>query len=72
MSDTRTRRILVVTDHLAPTAAVTDAIRERTQTGDVQFRVDQQIDPALSAVRNSSPDEPTEEKTLSSLLTTLG
>jgi uncharacterized membrane-anchored protein len=34
--------------------------------------VDQQIDPVLSAVRNSSPDQPTEEKTLSSLLTTLG
>ncbi len=34
--------------------------------------VDQQIDPVLSAVRDSSPNQPTEEKTLNSLLTTLG
>jgi hypothetical protein len=39
MADARTRRILVVTDHLVPTAGVTDAIRQRTRTDDVQFRL---------------------------------
>jgi uncharacterized membrane-anchored protein len=34
--------------------------------------VDQQIDPALSAVRATSPDPAEEEKTLQALLTTLG
>jgi len=34
--------------------------------------VDQEIDPALSAVRASHPDPATEEKTLQTLLTTLG
>jgi hypothetical protein len=34
--------------------------------------VDRQIDPALSAVRDPSPDRPTEEKALSTLLSTLG
>jgi hypothetical protein len=34
--------------------------------------VDQQIDPALSAVRDSSPDQAREAKALTSLLTTLG
>jgi len=34
--------------------------------------VDRQIDPALSAVRASSPDRPTEVKALSTLLSTLG
>ncbi len=34
--------------------------------------VDQQIDPVLSAVRDSNPDQATEEKALNSLLTTLG
>jgi hypothetical protein len=34
--------------------------------------VDQQIDPVLSAVRDSSPDQAAEEKALNTLLTTLG
>jgi uncharacterized membrane-anchored protein len=34
--------------------------------------VDQQIDPVLSAVRDSNPDKSTEEKALSTLLVTLG
>ena len=34
--------------------------------------VDQQIDPVLSAVRDSSPDRATEDKTLHTLLATLG
>jgi uncharacterized membrane-anchored protein len=34
--------------------------------------VDEQIDPALSAVRDSDPDQPSEEKALNTLLTTLG
>ena len=34
--------------------------------------IDQQIDPVLSSVRSSTPDAGTEQKTLQSLLTTLG
>jgi hypothetical protein len=34
--------------------------------------VDQQIDPVLSAVRDSNPDKATEEKALNALLVTLG
>jgi len=39
MTDVRTRRILVVTDHAAPTAELLDAMRHRAQTGAVQFRL---------------------------------
>jgi hypothetical protein len=40
MSDTRSHRILVVTNHLLPTAGVVTAIRDRVDTGDdVQFRL---------------------------------
>jgi len=39
MPDTRTQRILVVTDKAQPTAALLAAIRHRANTGDVQFRL---------------------------------
>lgn len=39
MTDTRTQRILVVTDHAEPTAELKEAIRHRAETGDVQFRL---------------------------------
>lgn len=55
MSNARTRRILVVTDHLVPTAEVTDAIRERTQTGDVQFRL-VVLNPARAEVHLLHPE----------------
>jgi hypothetical protein len=55
MSNARTRRILVVTDHLVPTPEVTDAIRERTQTGDVQFRL-VVLNPARAEVHLLHPE----------------
>ena len=39
MSDERTRRILVVTDHAEPTPQLRTAIRQRAESGDVQFRL---------------------------------
>lgn len=39
MTDVRPQRILVVTDHVAPTAELEEAIRRRAQTGEVQFRL---------------------------------
>lgn len=39
MTEARTLRILVVTDHAQPTAELTEAIRHRAETGDVQFRL---------------------------------
>jgi hypothetical protein len=39
MTDARTQRILVVTDHAEPTAELKDAIRHRAETGEVQFRL---------------------------------
>ena len=39
MSDDRTRRVLVVTDHAEPTADLVEAIRRRAGSGDVQFRL---------------------------------
>ena len=39
MTEARTLRILVVTDHADATPALLDAIRHRAETGDVQFRV---------------------------------
>ena len=39
MSDPRTRRILVLTDHAEPTAELKEAIRHRADGGDVQFRL---------------------------------
>ncbi len=39
MTDTRARRILVVTDHVEPTAALMDALVRRSEQDDVQFRL---------------------------------
>ena len=39
MTQQRTTRILVVTDHAEPSAALLDAIRHRAETDDVQFRI---------------------------------
>lgn len=39
MTESRTLRILVVTDHAEATPALLDAIRKRAESGDVQFRV---------------------------------
>ena len=39
MTEPRTLRILVVTDHADATPALLDAIRHRADNGDVQFRV---------------------------------
>lgn len=39
MTDARTRRILVVTDHAEPTAELLTAIGQRAVTEDAQFRV---------------------------------
>lgn len=39
MQEARTKRILVVSDNAHPTPAVTDAIRHRAESGDVQFRL---------------------------------
>jgi hypothetical protein len=39
MTDARTQRILVVTDHAEPTTELLAAIRHRAETGDVQFRL---------------------------------
>jgi hypothetical protein len=39
MTDTRTQRILVLTDHADPTAELKDAIRQRAEAGDIQFRL---------------------------------
>ena len=39
MTEARTLRILVVTDHADATPALLDAIRHRAENGDVQFRV---------------------------------
>lgn len=39
MTETRTRRILVVTDHVEPTAELLTAIGQRAVTDDAQFRV---------------------------------
>ena len=39
MTEGRTRRILVVTDHAEPTPELVDAIRRRADSGDAQFRL---------------------------------
>ncbi len=39
MSDTRTHRVLVVTDTAEPSPSLRDAIRHRAENGDVQFRL---------------------------------
>lgn len=39
MADLRTSRILIVTDHAAPTTELLDAVRRRAVAGDVQFRL---------------------------------
>jgi hypothetical protein len=39
MTGARTRRVLVVTDHAEPTAALMAAIRQRAEAGEVQFRL---------------------------------
>ncbi|CAI9410207.1 hypothetical protein [Nocardioides sp. T2.26MG-1] len=39
MPETRTHRILVLTDRADPTPALLSAIRRRAETGDVQFRL---------------------------------
>jgi len=39
MTDARTQRILVLTDHAEPTAELKDAIRHRAEAGEVQFRL---------------------------------
>jgi hypothetical protein len=39
MTESRTRRILVVTDHAEPTPALLDALCRRAEEGDVQFRL---------------------------------
>jgi hypothetical protein len=39
MTQQRTTRILVVTDHADPSAPLLEAIRQRAETGDAQFRV---------------------------------
>jgi hypothetical protein len=38
-SETRTRRVLVVTDTAEPTKSLRDAIRHRAENGDVKFRL---------------------------------
>jgi hypothetical protein len=53
--DTSARRILVVTDHLVPTAEVTDAIRRRTRVDDVQFRL-VVLNPARAEVHLLHPE----------------
>ena len=55
MSDVRTRRILVVTDHLLPTTELTDAIRQRTRADDVQFRL-VVLNPARAEVHLLHPE----------------
>jgi hypothetical protein len=55
VSDARTRRVLVVTDHVTPTAAVTDAIRQRAGTGDVQFRL-VVVNPARAEIHLLHPE----------------
>ena len=39
MSDSRTHRVLVVTDTAEPSPSLRDAIRHRAETGDVKFRL---------------------------------
>lgn len=39
MTDVRTHRVLVVTDHAEPTPSLREAIRHRAETGDAQFRL---------------------------------
>jgi hypothetical protein len=39
MSESRTQRVLVVTDKAEPTKSLRDAIRHRAENGDVQFRL---------------------------------
>ncbi len=39
MPDTRTHRVLVVTDTAEPSPSLRDAIRQRAERGDVQFRL---------------------------------
>ena len=39
MPDTRTHRVLVVTDTAEPTQSLRDAIRHRAENGDAQFRL---------------------------------
>lgn len=39
MAEPRTTRILVVTDRAEPTAALIEAIRQRAESGEAQFRV---------------------------------
>ena len=55
MSDARTQRILVLTDHAEPTAELKDAIRHRAQTGDVQFRL-VVLNPARAEVHLLHPE----------------
>jgi hypothetical protein len=55
MSEARTHRILVVTDHLVPTAELTEAIRQRTRSDDVQFRL-VVLNPARAEVHLLHPE----------------
>jgi hypothetical protein len=55
MSDAPNRRILVVTDHLPPTTALVDAIRQRAGTEDVQFRL-VVLNPARAEVHFLHPE----------------
>src|SRR3954471_14140977 len=55
MTDDRTRRILVVTDHAEPTPELISTIRERAEAGDVQFRV-VVLNPARAEVHLLHPE----------------
>ena len=55
MAEGRSRRILVVTDHVTPTAGVTDAIRQRAGTDDVQFRL-VVVNPARAEIHLLHPE----------------
>jgi hypothetical protein len=56
MSDVhRTTRVLVVTDHVVPTAELAEAVRSRAAAGDVQFRL-VVLNPAHSEVHLLHPE----------------
>jgi hypothetical protein len=55
MTDERTKRVLLVTDHAAPTEQLLAGIRARVATGDVQFRV-VVLNPARAEVHLLHPE----------------
>lgn len=55
MTDASTVRILVITDKAEPTSGLLEAIRQRADAGDVQFRV-KVLNPARAEINLLHPD----------------